>query len=113
MGAVGAEGSRNRRVRVVGAVGTRRKRRRSGDKVAVCTICQPLAFRCPGKQGGAEGAKVAGRIAENSSAKEHNFSLEGVECIVSPATKLDLHIRVPISAVMGKECFWRAHRFNE
>merc|ERR1712084_180286 len=64
-------------------------------------------------RGGAEGAKVAGRIAENSSAKEHNFSLEGVECIVSPATKLDLHIRVPISAVMGKECFWRAHRFNE
>merc|ERR1712060_143547 len=52
--------------------------------------------------GGAEGAEVAGRIAESSSAKESDFSLEGVECIVSPATKLDLHVRVPISAVVGK-----------
>merc|ERR1712151_1252859 len=92
--AVGVEGSRSRRFRAVGAAGTRRKRRLSGDEVAVCTACQPFAF--------AEGAKVVGRIAESSSAKEYNFALEGVECIVFPATKLDLHIRVPISAVMGK-----------
>merc|ERR1712060_170081 len=99
--AAGAEGSRSRRFRAVGAADTRRKRRRSGDEVAVCTACQPLAFTCPSR-GGAEGATVAGRIAEISSAKESNFSLEGVECVVSPATKLDLQIRVPISAVMGK-----------
>merc|ERR1711920_107218 len=29
--------------------------------------------------------------------------LEGVECIVSPATKLDLHIRVPSSTDVGNE----------
>merc|ERR1712151_922320 len=99
--AVGVEGSRNRRFRAVEAAGTRRKRRLSGDEVAVCTACQPFAFQC-WSRGGAEGAKVVGRIAESSSAKEYNFALEGVECIVFPATKLDLHIRVPISAVMGK-----------
>merc|ERR1712151_178175 len=54
--AVGAEGRRNRRVKAVGA-GTSRKRRRSGDKVAVRTICLPLAFQCPYRRRASEAQK--------------------------------------------------------
>merc|ERR1712060_78522 len=54
--AVGAEGRRNRRVKAVGA-GTSLKRRRSGDKVAVRTICLPLAFQCPYRGGASEAQK--------------------------------------------------------
>merc|ERR1712151_741329 len=98
--AVGVEGSRNRRSRAAGAAGTRRKRRLSGDEVAVCTACQPFAFQCSSR--GVPKAQKSLAESLRVLQQEYNFALAGVECIVFPATKLDLHIRVPISAVMGK-----------
>merc|ERR1712084_27053 len=63
-------------------------------------------------RGGAEGAKVAGRIAENLQQKNTIFLSRGLSASCLQQQSWICTFEYPSVQSWGK-CFWRAHSFNE